>query len=144
VGLFFLANPKNCNLARALLVSAQKGNQLMEDILIPSLALIGFWGTMIIWIYFFFTSRTRIRQMLIESGQDAKIFRKGGDKRQSLKQGMLAVGVGIGLLLGNVLYSLGVQSIVAFASPSLILGGIALLGYYQWLSKHAEENDEVL
>ena len=48
----------------------------------------------------------------------------------ALRLGLLVIGAGIGLLIGNLLQEIGIQEPVAYFSMVLIFGGIGLIASY--------------
>jgi hypothetical protein len=97
----------------------------MNGVIIALGAFAGIFGI----IYVFFVTRHRERIALIEKGVDASIF--GGKAFTSyitLKFGMLFVGVGLGILVGNLLESqYNFDKGVAYLSMVFLLGGISLI-----------------
>lgn len=104
-----------------------------EEVLIPILAIVGFFASIIITVYMFFTSRNRIRLALIDQGKDASIFRKSSHRNLALRNGLVAVMVGAGLLTGYLLEKVGMPGFVAYTAMVLIFGGLGLIGYYVYL-----------
>jgi len=101
------------------------------EALIPLFAILGNFAAIIVFIYFYFTSRHRERMALIESGKDATIFKREKDpSNRALKYGMVAVMSGIGLLIGAFMKKMGMPGEVAYFSMVLIFGGMGLLAYY--------------
>ncbi len=101
------------------------------EILIPILAVGGFFASIIVWVYMHYSSRHRERMALIESGKDANIFEPTRRNRaNALKYGIVGAMSGIGLLFGSILESFGMESEVAYFSMTLLLGGIGLVGFY--------------
>ncbi len=82
-------------------------------------------------IYIFLTTRNKERLALIEKGTDASLFKMGFDKRIygiiSLHIALLAIGIGIGVLLGNMLENSGMDDDTAYPAMIFICGGIGLL-----------------
>ena len=82
---------------------------------------------------FFLFIRRRERLTLIEKGMDASIFYQK-DKNTSyisLRYGMLFIGVGVGILLGNILaVTTNLYEEVAYFSMIFLGGGIALVANY--------------
>ena len=80
-------------------------------------------------VYFAITTNHKERIRLIESGADPELFYSRGRKKGSaIKFGALLIGVGLGVLLGNILGNLGLlESKVAVPSLVLIFGGTGLL-----------------
>jgi hypothetical protein len=67
-------------------------------------------GTFFGIFYLYFSTRNKERMALIEKGVDASIFMKGASKRTPpiwkifiLNLGLLAMGIGVGILLGSLL-----------------------------------------
>ena len=112
--------------------------------LIPIIAVAGFWVAVIVFVYMFFTSRNRIRMALIERDKDAGIFRKSRDRSLALRNGLVGVMVGVGLLLGYQLEQMGVTAFVAYLSMVFIFGGIGLIGYYVYAQKNLAEEREIV
>ncbi|TDQ29867.1 DUF6249 domain-containing protein [Tenacibaculum caenipelagi] len=102
--------------------------------------------------YLFYSTRNKERLALIEKGVDAKIFMQGEKKRSTLtgrviilNLALLAMGIGVGVLLGALLSSLfgysgpwetrptdAIDSEVFFiASIFLCAGGALLIGFNQ-------------
>ncbi len=82
-------------------------------------------------IYVFLSTRNKERLALIEKGADASLFKTGFDKRMygfvSLHIALLAIGIGIGVLLGNVLDVSGMDEEIAYPAMVFICGGFGLL-----------------
>ncbi|KGL64159.1 DUF6249 domain-containing protein [Polaribacter sp. Hel1_85] len=102
--------------------------------------------------YLYFSTRNKERLALIEKGVDASIFMKGATKNAApfwkvliLNLGLLAMGIGVGILLGTLLsYHFGyngswqnrpenaIDSGVFYAaSIFLCAGGALLIGFNQ-------------
>jgi len=82
------------------------------------------------------------RLKMIEHGMDphSGVQRRSGG---GLKFALVAIGVGIGLLIGNVLDSAGVvDEEVAYFSMSFLFGGIGLLAGYLIEAKRIKEEQE--
>jgi hypothetical protein len=101
----------------------------MEEVLVPLI----FFGTLFAIVYVFLTTRNKERLALIEKGADAKLF-KSGPKNYNVTAivvinfATLAIGIGIGVLLGSALRMNGMEGEVAFPSMIFICGGLGLLG----------------
>lgn len=110
----------------------------MEGILIPILVPIGVF-VMIVFIRKYENSE---RLKMIEHGMDPTANRP---KRAAggLKFALVAIGVGIGLLVGSVLDTAGiVDEEVAYFSMGFLFGGIGLLIGYMILNKQGKEEEE--
>ena len=71
--------------------------------LIPILAVAGFWAAVIIWVYMFFSSRHRERMALIDNRMDAKVFSQESNRENALKTGVVAIMAGIGVFIAYLL-----------------------------------------
>lgn len=89
--------------------------------------------------------RRKERMALLQTNKDASIFKAGCMKESaSLKYGLLLVGVGLGILLANVLVSFHVLSEdVAYFAMIFIFGGIALLIDFFLQRKQLREHEEL-
>jgi len=95
-------------------------------------------------IYTFLTTRNKERLALIENGADAKLFNSG--KRYSFGQlilsiSLLAIGVGVGVLVGALFQQNGMEEGVAFTSCVFIFGGIGLMSSFFVNRKLVEHED---
>lgn len=108
---------------------------MIEETLIPILGIVFTFSWLIIWVYMFYSTRSRVKLALIESGRTAAIFRSRSDRENALKYGVLGVMAGSGILLGHLLNMIGLPREVSMFSMILILTGTGLIGYYTYLSK---------
>ncbi len=117
-----------------------------EEVLIPIIAIIGFFSSIIIWVYLFFSTRSRIRMALIEQGKDASIFNKNqqGDISNMLKYGITAILVGLGLVFGYFLENVGLPDFVAYTSAVLVFGGSGLVAYYSYMRDKVRIPEEMV
>ncbi len=101
-------------------------------------AFIAFFAMLFGIFYLFYTTRNRERLALIEKGADASLFNIGKNAgtpyswgKLSLKIGMLAVGIGIGILVAaflgqaDVLYEGALYPAMIF-----LFGGLSLVVFY--------------
>jgi len=100
----------------------------MEEVLVPLI----FFGSVFAIVYVFLTTRNKERLALIEKGADAKLFKSGpGNSNVSgiivINIASLAIGIGVGVLLGNLLDMAGLDEEIAMTSMIFICGGIGLL-----------------
>ena len=100
---------------------------MAESILIPLIIFSSIFGIFFVWI----STRNKERMALIEKGADASLFatKKKNYMNLTLKFGMLAVGIGIGILMGSIISSYTMlDEGVAFPSMIFLFGGIFLVG----------------
>ena len=81
-------------------------------------------------IYVYLTSRNKERLALIEKGADASVFNSG--RKFSFSEGilniaLLAIGIGVGVLIGASLEQGGMDSDVSYPACIFIFGGLGLL-----------------
>lgn len=112
----------------------------MEE-LVGLVAVVGTFTSIVFFIYLFFTSRHKIRMALIEHNKEAGIFKGENDGSNALKWGMVAVGIGLGLILGNALESDRFEAPLPHFSMMLILGGLGLIAYYLFIRKKNDIGD---
>lgn len=98
----------------------------------------------IVWIGV--SARNKERLALIEKGMDASIFKIEGQthwRYGALKFGLLALGIGIGLVVANILDVNGIMDDeVAYFAMIFIFGGLGLLSYYKLMGKLKPEKEE--
>ncbi len=118
-------------------------------------------GTFFGIFYLFFSTRNKERLALIEKGVDAKIFMQGERKKRStsfaqvflLNIALLAMGIGVGILLGTLLnYFFGysgtyenrpynyIDEGVFYSSSIFLTAGAALLIGFKQTKKLDKEN----
>jgi len=86
--------------------------------------------------------RKKERMALIQTGRDASILKDDGRCYSSLKWGLLLFGVGLGLLLAEMLAKYQVMSSeAAYFSMASIFGGMALIIDF-FIEKHRKENEK--
>ncbi len=113
------------------------------EVLIPILAVAGFWGAIIIWVYMFFSSRHRERMALIDNRMDAKVFSHESNRENSLKVGIVAIMAGIGVFIAYLLDKSGLPGVVAYFTVILMFSGAGLVGFYYLIKGKEERQDEV-
>lgn len=94
----------------------------MEEVLIP----LGFFAAVVIIIYLYVRRKERLA--LIEKGADASIFVSEKQVNTTLKWGLTLVGVGLGVIIANILskqYIMDEEA--AYFSMIFLFGGIALV-----------------
>lgn len=99
------------------------------DIIIPVSFFAGIFGI----AYMFFSTRNRERMALIEKGQSAELFSKSNDSVSwTLKLGTMAIGVGLGILVANMMVKAQIMDDeIAFPAMIFLFAGIGLvISYY--------------
>lgn len=82
--------------------------------------------------YLLISSRNRERMALIEKGEDASLFEKRKSGRSLLKWGLIFLGLGVGVFMGNFVSATGIMHEgAAIPAMLLICGGLSLLAYYR-------------
>jgi flagellar biosynthesis protein FliQ len=99
---------------------------------------IAFFATLFGIMYVYYTSRNKERMALIEKGADASLFNTGKDGKSSfswskftLKLGMLAMGIAIGIIVAALMASANIMDEDALY-PAMIFffGGLSLILFY--------------
>ena len=102
------------------------------EVFIPIVGMLSTFGCLGFIAYLYFKTRHRERMALIESGQDASLFKIEQDGKSSLKWGYLAIAIGIALFLGHFLETYTNMDDGAGYFPLIfIFGGAALLYYHR-------------
>jgi len=106
----------------------------MHEGFIAIMFFITFFGAIFGIAYFYFTTRNRERLALIEKNADASIFKiepVNIFKKFSIKLGMLFMGGGFGVLVGNILtVTTRLEEPVAYLSMIFIFAGAGLVASY--------------
>jgi len=100
---------------------------MAEAILIPLIVFSSIFGIFFVWV----STRNKERMALIEKGADASLFatKRKNFTNLTLKIGMLAVGIGTGILVGSLLSNYTtLDEEVAFPSMIFLFGGLFLVG----------------
>jgi len=100
----------------------------MEEILIP----LGFFASIVIIVYVYYNGRNKERLALIDKGAKASsLFNETRKSFPTLKLGMFLVGIGFGILAGNLLANVTtLEEPVAYFSMILLLGGGSLITFF--------------
>lgn len=108
----------------------------MED-LAPVLVVLTIASTVFGIVYLYYSTRHRERMSLIEKGADASLFysekstKPRATRFLALKIGVFLMGIGMGILVGNILaFTTGLEEPVAYFSMIFIFGGLSLATYY--------------
>ncbi len=114
----------------------------MVEILVP----LGFFATIFGIVYIAITARNKERMALIEKGQDASILRDENQlhgRYNALKFGILAFGVGIGLVVANILdINRIMDDDVAYFAMIALFGGLSLIVYYLLMRRIKPEKEK--
>lgn len=90
--------------------------------------------------YLYFTGRHRERMALIERGLQPAMLETQPQHYQSLKYGLVGLGLGIGLLLGAFLARYTwLAAEVAYLAAALIGGAVGLLAFYFSVSRSNDQ-----
>ncbi|MBK6965545.1 MAG: hypothetical protein IPH20_16865 [Bacteroidales bacterium] len=94
----------------------------MNEFLIPATIFATIYGIIYLLI------RRKERMALLDRGLDPMSFEKKSDDFSSLKYGLLFTGIGLGLIIANILVSTGAMDReAAYFSLVSLFGGIALI-----------------
>lgn len=101
------------------------------------IAFLAFFATVFGIMYLFYTTRHKERLALIDKGAEASLFNTGKDGigfswgKFSMKLGMLAIGIALGILVGSMLASNGtLDEDTSYASMIFLFGGLSLVMFY--------------
>jgi predicted MFS family arabinose efflux permease len=99
--------------------------EVTRDLFVSIAAFGGIFGI----AYVFLMTRHRERMTMLEKGTDPSLFNtKSNSTSQTLKFGMLCVGIAVGILIGNLLYRNDwLDESVAYLSMIFLFGGISLI-----------------
>jgi hypothetical protein len=101
-------------------------------------AFIAFFAMVFGIVYLFYTTRNKERMALIEKGADASLFNVGKEAGSSyswnkftLKMGMLAIGIGLGIIAAAILAEAGVlEEGALYPAMIFLFGGVSLVVFY--------------
>jgi hypothetical protein len=101
------------------------------------IAFLAFFATVFGIMYLFYTTRHKERLALIDKGADASLFNTGKDRivfswgKFSMKLGMLAIGISLGILVGAMIAGSGfLDEDTSYSSMIFLFGGLALVTFY--------------
>ncbi len=100
-----------------------------EDIIVPVTVTITVFACLFGIAFLYFTTRHKERVMLIQQGADPAIFKKINNPLSILKWGMLFIGVGIGVILGDCFRNILISQ-TSYVSMILLCGGISLVLFF--------------
>ena len=100
-------------------------HEVTRDLLVSLAAFAGIFGI----VYVFLMTRNRERMSMLEKGVDPSRFTsKNNSALQTLKLGMLCVGIAVGILIGHLLYRNNwLDESVAYLSMIFLFGGVSLI-----------------
>jgi hypothetical protein len=100
----------------------------MVEIFIP----LAFFASIVLIVYIYYTNRHKERMALIEKGLDAGIFRSSRPvSLLTFKIGFFFIGLGIGILIGNIIAATTtLEEEVAYFSMLFLFGGASLIVYH--------------
>ncbi len=99
----------------------------MEGILVP----ISLFASIVLILYVYYTTRNKERMALIDKGAEASLFKTSSKPFPTLKIGMFLVGIGLGVLTGDIVANVTtLHREVAMFSMILLFGGVSLILYY--------------
>ena len=110
-------------------------------VLVPLIVFASLFGIIYVWL----STRNKERLALIEKGADASLFtvKRSHRNNYTLKIGMLAVGIGIGVLVGSLLESYTtLAEEVAFPSMIFLFSGAFLIANALIEKKQDEKEEE--
>lgn len=109
----------------------------MEDVLI----LVVIFGAIFGVFYVYFTTRNKERLALIEKGADATLFKTGYKfnwKNFSLTTGLFLVGIGLGIMVGAILYNtIEMDEGAAYTLSIFLFAGLSLIVNYLIVNKNS-------
>lgn len=100
------------------------------------IAFIAFFATVFGIMYVFYSTRNKERLALIDKGAEASLFKTGKDfsfswGKLSLKLGMLAIGIALGILVGAIMTQNGVlDEDINYSSMIFLFGGLSLVMFF--------------
>ena len=104
------------------------------ELLIPLFAIVGTFASVIVFTYMYFSARNRERMALIERDKDASIFKQdksSNNTTNALKYGILALMIGLGLFLADLLYNARIlNSDFSFFAMVLLMSGLGFVIYF--------------
>lgn len=119
----------------------------MNEVLVPIFTTLTVFGALFGILYVYYTTRNKERLALIEKGADAKLFqseKKTNWINFALSLGMLIAGLGLGLVLAELINAsnLNMDSAAVTAALILLCGGGGLIGYFFLVRKLKAKDKE--
>jgi len=103
------------------------------ELFIPLFGVIGFFGSIIAYVYMRYKTQHEERMALIESGQSAEIFssKSVSNSSASLRTGLFFIGLGLGFVMGLVLETtFGWYNPAGVIPMSFVGGGLGYVIHY--------------
>ncbi len=111
----------------------------MVEILVP----ISMFACIVLILYLFFLTINKERLALIEKGADASLFKTKSKQFPTLKLGMFIVGIGLGILFGNIIaVSTSLEEPTAYFSMIFLFAGSSLVINHLLEKKKTKSIDE--
>lgn len=103
-------------------------NDIFRDFLVTFIIVAAIFGI----IYIHYLTRHREKMAILDRGMDiSEFFNKKNGKWLALKYGLLSIGISIGILMGNILFTkYGFGNIVSYLSMTFLFGGISLIANF--------------
>jgi len=103
----------------------------MHDITRDFLVSLTAFATLFGIVYVIAMTRYRERMAMLEKGLNPSAAAKPGTSSNTLKFGMLSVGISLGILSGNMLYENQIlDKIIAYPSMVFLFAGLSLIANY--------------
>jgi hypothetical protein len=113
---------------------------MLVEILIPIVSMLSIFGTIFGTLYIFLTTRNRERMAMIEKGADPTIF-AGQKSRIGIKIGLLAIGVALGVLFGQLIaHTTSMDLEPSTFSMIFLCAGAGLVFDHYLAKKESKEN----
>lgn len=108
-----------------IFIKVRHMQDITRDLFVSIAAFAGIFGI----VYVFLMTRHKEHMSMLEKGVDPSFFSsKSKSKSQTLKFGMLCVGISVGILLGNLMYrNYWLDESVAYLSMIFLSGGLSLI-----------------
>lgn len=100
---------------------------------------LGFFAAIVLSIRYFTAARNKEKMALIEKGVDiSDLYSSKERTNNTLKYGILLVGIAVGLFVGELIYSITkLNDFVAYATPILLFGGASLILFHWYNNKQS-------
>lgn len=100
----------------------------MEGIFVP----LAFFASIVLIVYIYYSNRNKERMALIDKGVDAGIFKSSRPASLlTFKIGFFFIGIGVGILIGNIIAATTrLEEEVAYFSMLFLFGGASLIIYH--------------